>query len=240
MFPVNQLTGGGNYPHEDCGESCVISILHDKGIVTTEKIVEAFDYSDNDNPADGTSGRVHSDYLKKNSVGNHVVSGDSGAMINIGRAQGLNRWMLAIWSNRAGDPYTGPGCLGHWVLTDGAQVMNPVGGRILGGNYLGTCLGAQQRYGIQIDQRIGGQGPQGKVTVGAGQTLHVREGPGTSYNIVGSLNDGEVVEISCQTHGTSVLGMWGYTSLWDKTSGGYVSDGFVNTGTNGQVAPTCP
>jgi hypothetical protein len=237
MFSVNQLTAGGTYPHEDCGESCVISILHDEGIVTTEKVVETFDYSDNDNPADGTGGRVHSDFLKGKSIGNHVVSGDSVAMINIGRAQGLNRWMLAIWSNSNGDPYTGVGRLGHWVLTDGIQVMNPVGGRIQ--DNLGACLGAQQRYGVQIDQRIGGQGPRGTVTVGAGQTLHIRQGPGTSYPITGNLSEGEVVEISCQTHGTSVSGMWGVTSLWDKTSGGFVSDGFVNTGTNGQVAPTC-
>jgi Tol biopolymer transport system component len=37
-----------------------------------------------------------------------------------------------------------------------------------------------------------------------------------------------------------VGGNWGPTNLWDRlASGGYVSDGLVYTGSNGQVAPTC-
>src|SRR5579864_1430732 len=29
-FTVNQLTGGGKFPHEDCGEACIASTLHDR------------------------------------------------------------------------------------------------------------------------------------------------------------------------------------------------------------------
>jgi surface antigen len=81
---------------------------------------------------------------------------------------------------------------------------------------------------------------RGTVNVPAGQTLLVRSGPGTSYSVTGSLPNGATVSIVCQTHGSSVNGMWGPTNLWDRLStGGYASDGFVNTGSNGQVAPSC-
>jgi uncharacterized protein YraI len=81
---------------------------------------------------------------------------------------------------------------------------------------------------------------RGTIDVPAGQTLNIRSGPGTAYSLVGSLPNAATVLIMCQTRGSSVIGMWGATTLWDRlSSGGYVSDGFVYTGTNGQVAPNC-
>ena len=47
------------------------------------------------------------------------------------------------------------------------------------------------------------------------------------------------VAITCQKRGTSVKGTYGTTTLWDKINGGYVSDAYVSTGSDGQVAPTC-
>jgi uncharacterized protein YgiM (DUF1202 family) len=87
----------------------------------------------------------------------------------------------------------------------------------------------------------GGGGVAGTVTT-AGDVLYVRSGPGTGYSVVGSLADGSAVTISCQAHGewiySEVYGIW--TDLWDRIgSGRYVSDGYVYTGSNGQVAPTC-
>lgn len=81
----------------------------------------------------------------------------------------------------------------------------------------------------------------GTVTSG-GDGLNIRSGPGTSYSVVGALSDGATVQIICQVRGESVYsevyGIW--TDLWDKIgSGQYVSDGYVYTGSNGQVAPTC-
>jgi hypothetical protein len=57
---------------------------------------------------------------------------------------------------------------------------------------------------------------------------------------VGSVDDGAQVTIKCQTHGTSVTGTYGTTTLWDFIGTGYVSDAYVSTGSDGQVAPTCP
>lgn len=75
----------------------------------------------------------------------------------------------------------------------------------------------------------------------SGADLNVRSGPSTSYSIVGSVSDGQKVTIVCQVKGQSITGTYGTTSLWDKLgSGGYISDAYVYTGSDGQVAPTCP
>jgi hypothetical protein len=47
------------------------------------------------------------------------------------------------------------------------------------------------------------------------------------------------VTITCQKHGSSVNGTYGTTTLWDFIGTGYVSDAYVSTGSDGQIAPTC-
>jgi len=73
----------------------------------------------------------------------------------------------------------------------------------------------------------------------AGAPLTVRDKPSTSGNAVGSVADGETVKITCQINGSSVSGTYGTTTLWDFIGTGYVSDAYVSTGSDGQVAPTC-
>ena len=85
----------------------------------------------------------------------------------------------------------------------------------------------------------GGAGVPGRVNT-AGEALHVRSGVSLSSSIVGSVADGAYVAISCQKHGASVTGTYGTSTLWDHIAGGYVSDAYVSTGSDGQVAPTCP
>ena len=74
----------------------------------------------------------------------------------------------------------------------------------------------------------------------AGPSLTVRSGPSTGATAVGSVADGAKVTITCQKHGSSVTGTYGTTTLWDFIGTGYVSDAYVSTGSDGQVAPTCP
>lgn len=70
---------------------------------------------------------------------------------------------------------------------------------------------------------------------------NLRSGPGTSHSVVGTIGGGQSVTIVCQKTGTTHTGPWGSTSLWDKLSTGkWISDAFVYTGSNGAVAPTCP
>jgi murein DD-endopeptidase MepM/ murein hydrolase activator NlpD len=88
----------------------------------------------------------------------------------------------------------------------------------------------------------GGGGTGGGVTGTVntnGVSLTVRAQPSTSSEAVGSVADGQKVTITCQVKGTSVTGTYGTTTLWDFIGQGYVSDAYVSTGSDGQVAPTC-
>lgn len=72
-----------------------------------------------------------------------------------------------------------------------------------------------------------------------GVPLTVRSGPGTGHQAVGTVADGATVRISCQVRGAAVTGTYGTSTLWDRIGSGYVSDAYVSTGSDGQVAPTC-
>ncbi|MEV6507135.1 SH3 domain-containing protein [Streptomyces sp. NPDC051642] len=70
--------------------------------------------------------------------------------------------------------------------------------------------------------------------------LNIRSGPGTSYSIVGSLPGGSRVPIYCQTPGTTVTGTYGTSNIWDNISSGeFISDAYVSTGSDGYVASRC-
>jgi len=88
----------------------------------------------------------------------------------------------------------------------------------------------------------GGSNPGGGVTGTvntSGPDLTVRAKPTASSAAVGSVGDGDKVTITCQVKGTSVTGTYGTTTLWDFVGEGYVSDAYISTGSDGQVAPTC-
>lgn len=75
----------------------------------------------------------------------------------------------------------------------------------------------------------------------AGSSVNLRSGPGTGYSLAGSVMDGTGVSLTCYAYGTSVTGFDGaVTSVWDKlSSGAWISDGFVNTGSAAPVVPAC-
>jgi uncharacterized protein YraI len=77
-------------------------------------------------------------------------------------------------------------------------------------------------------------------SVAPGVRLNVRSGPGTSYGIVRVLPEGAKILIYCQTPGTSVTGPYGTSNIWDNIDDGqYVSDAYVDTGSDGYVRPRC-
>jgi len=84
----------------------------------------------------------------------------------------------------------------------------------------------------------GGTSVSGTVNTN-GASLTIRADASTSSAALGSLPDGAKVTITCQKNGTSVTGTYGTTTLWDFVGNGYVSDAYVLTGSDGQVAPTC-
>jgi cell wall-associated NlpC family hydrolase len=73
-----------------------------------------------------------------------------------------------------------------------------------------------------------------------GPALTVRAQPTADSAAVGKRADGARVTIVCQTYGQQVTGTYGTTNIWDKVkSGGYVSDAYIRTGSDGLVAPLC-
>ncbi|MES5819720.1 SH3 domain-containing protein [Streptomyces sp. RG80] len=77
-------------------------------------------------------------------------------------------------------------------------------------------------------------------SIAPGYRVNVRSGPGTSYSIVDVLPEGSRVAITCQTPGTTVTGPYGTTKIWDCiASGEYISDTYVNTGSDGYIRPRC-
>lgn len=115
-------------------------------------------------------------------------------------------------------------------------------------HYNGAGTQAQANYyRTKTEEVFNKYGSGGGATTGKtgtvdtdGTPLSVRSAPSTTASIVGTLADGAIVTITCQERGDMVTGTFGTTDLWDKVGGGYVSDAFVNTGADGQVAPTCP
>ncbi|MBG9512458.1 peptidase M23 [Bacillus thuringiensis] len=81
---------------------------------------------------------------------------------------------------------------------------------------------------------------QGIVDANGGRTVNLRTGPGTNYSIVGALNDGEVVTVSCTENGATFSGRKGRTNRWNKLTNGYwMSDAYLYTGTNDAIASSC-
>jgi hypothetical protein len=95
--------------------------------------------------------------------------------------------------------------------------------------------------------RLPDVGPSGSVFLApvawtGGIGLNLRPSPARTA-VIGTVPEGATVSIQCSTRGETVSGPFGPTNLWDYVvyngQAGYVSDGYVNTGTNDPVAPSC-
>lgn len=151
---IDQLSGGGQYPHEDCAESCVISIKADDGKADTERLEEQWDMLHGDNPCDGTGGTVHVDSLVAAGIPARIDRRMTGEVLADARARGLNRVMVAVFSDHSGYPTPQSG-LGHWILWTGNEdYMQPVGGHAV---YYPDELveAASQNYHVVVDRPIG-------------------------------------------------------------------------------------
>ncbi|MFG1780427.1 peptidoglycan DD-metalloendopeptidase family protein [Micromonospora sp. NPDC049051] len=81
---------------------------------------------------------------------------------------------------------------------------------------------------------------QVRVYVPSGLPLNIRNAPALSGAVIGSIPNGNTVTITCHVRGDSVQGFAGVTNIWNKLSGGgWVTDGFLETGSNGPVVPLC-
>ncbi|MEV1096086.1 SH3 domain-containing protein [Streptomyces sp. NPDC049952] len=76
--------------------------------------------------------------------------------------------------------------------------------------------------------------------IAPGYRVNVRRGPGTQYGIVRTLPYGMSVPVYCQKPGERVTGPYGTSNLWDNIANGqFVSDAYVQTGSDGYIATRC-
>lgn len=69
--------------------------------------------------------------------------------------------------------------------------------------------------------------------------LTIRSGPGTNYRAIGSLANGQRVEVDCWGTGTSVNGYNIWTRLYSPGGNAWVSDYYLNTGHVQSFLPHC-
>ena len=135
---VNQLgTDGRQFQHEDCGLACCLSMALDAGCAKDATIaaMEQWYAQHGDSPVDGTGIAINVQWLQSRGLGAAAYTGGMAVVDNF-LAFGY-RCNVAIYSNSAGTPYSGPGCFGHFIEVvrnngNGTYlVMQPVGGLLL-------------------------------------------------------------------------------------------------------------
>ncbi|MEV0371445.1 SH3 domain-containing protein [Streptomyces sp. NPDC050636] len=76
--------------------------------------------------------------------------------------------------------------------------------------------------------------------IAPGYEVNVRKGPSTDTPVVRQLAKGARIEIHCQRRGQRVSGPCGTSDIWDNIAPGqYVSDAYVQTGSDGPVTRPC-
>jgi len=148
-------------------------------------------------------------------------------LCNGGSASGPHvHWGILSGTTRVGWHWRSAG---QWVFWNGAAAY---GGYALHGSTQRNVGTGLYNYGA-----LGAN--QGIVDANGGGFVNKRSGPGTGYPVVGSVNDGTVVTISCWRNGTTHSGRWGTTSVWNRlTDGTWLTDAFVYTGVN-TIGPNC-
>jgi hypothetical protein len=123
---VDQYTAGGSYPHSDCGESSVLSVLIDFGHPRPMAAVERMARRHGDVPSDGTHPPAQAACLRENGVPAEVVWGRPRDVMPPALARGRR----LIW-DVAADLLRSP--LSHAIVVDacdadGVHFMDPSGG----------------------------------------------------------------------------------------------------------------
>lgn len=100
-----------------------------------------------------------------------------------------------------------------------------------------------QRYLAKAKKKCGDGGANTGVKARTlrGGPYNLRRGPATRYTVAGQLGGNAPVTIACQEpNGEAITGPYGTTRIWNKLSSGeWITDAFVYTGSNGLVAKRC-
>ncbi|WP_369371912.1 hypothetical protein AB1046_00960 [Promicromonospora sp. Populi] len=120
----------------------------------------------------------------------------------------------------------------------GREVANPAGIDLADGTFW-DAVGLTNNAWTTVTYLWTGSGPRGIVRTSGGP-LTVRSGPGTNTAAVGQAGNYANVVIECTATGTTVTGTYGTSNIWDRIGpGNWVSDAYVNTGSDTPVAPPC-
>jgi hypothetical protein len=200
------------------------------------------------------------DFNRADDLGDPVVSAATGAVSRVENAGATSygRWIEVNHGNGYRTRYAH---LATQVVTVGQQVKRGQQIGTLGntGGSTGPHLHYEQRKdGVAVTARFndvaavyygtknytsqnacGTAGVVGRVNTG-GPALTIRAAATNTSAAVGTVAHESTVTITCQKQGESVAGTYGTSTLWDKIGTGFVPDAFVSTGSDGQVAPTCP
>ncbi|MEV4147401.1 hypothetical protein AB0J40_27295 [Amycolatopsis sp. NPDC049691] len=120
----------------------------------------------------------------------------------------------------------------------GRTVQNPAGIDLADGVFW-DGLGMSDNGYVNVTYLWTGTGPTGTVKT-AGDPMNVRASASTSAAIKGFAANYAKVTIECYVDGDSVTGTFGTSTIWDRIGPGhYVSDTYLQTGSDLPVAPHC-
>ncbi|MEU7787007.1 hypothetical protein [Amycolatopsis sp. NPDC049159] len=120
----------------------------------------------------------------------------------------------------------------------GYKVANPAGIDLADGVFW-DGLGMSDNGNVNVTYLWTGSGPTGVVST-AGDPMNVRASASTSAAIKGLAANYAKVTIECYVEGDTVTGKFGTSNIWDRIGPGhYVSDTYLQTGSDLPVAPKC-
>jgi LasA protease len=214
------LSAGPGRVYKSCirGRSALVKVVHDNGYSTTYyHMLNLTTLADGSRVSTGT-------YL--GNIGNELPCGgsSSGAHVHFSLLRGNTEQSVQGMKFGGWTFYEGGSAYQGYAERNGTRVY-PGNGRIT--NY-GPGSTPPSQY------------PTGTVDAGSNTSVNLRSGPGLNYGVVGTVADGATVSIVCTARGGAVQGNWGSTTLWNKlTTNNWISDGFIDTGSNEPVAPAC-
>ncbi|MFC5476259.1 peptidoglycan DD-metalloendopeptidase family protein [Paraherbaspirillum soli] len=209
---------GTIYKSCENGGSAIVKLVHDNGYATT--------YYHMTNLSDASNGTLVRMGTYIGMIGNALPCGGhtSGAHVHLSLSKDGNE--VAVNGKT----------IGGWQFFEG---QNAYGGYAVRNARRVSVQASLTNYGPDNTPPPPPGQPQ-PGTVQARGAVNLRNAPSLSADIIGSLQNGAKVLLACYAYGDSVDGNWGKTTLWYKlTTKQWISDGFVNTGSNNPVVAAC-
>ncbi len=120
----------------------------------------------------------------------------------------------------------------------GYKITNPAGIDLADGTFWDGLKMSNNEW-VNVTYLWTGSGPTGVVST-AGDPMNVRGEPTTTGSVKGLAANLAKVNIECYVEGETVTGKFGTSNIWDRIGPGhYVSDTYLQTGSDLPVAPKC-